>query len=319
MGDGMTIQQFENSVTVVLVTYRSEHIIGESVSAVARDPAVARILVVDNAGGDRSLAVAQSASPKVETIANRENLGFGRGMNCGLTRAATPYSLILNPDVMVGDKDVTTLVSVAEQHPSAAIVGPWWRTQRGLLRKVRTGPTWARETAPYLPNCDRSVNFLPGAAMLLRNLVFQQLGQFFDPDLFMFGEDDEISHRARSAGYELIVTTRVEVSHNAGTSSGRDIRIERLRNRHYAWSQLHVQEKFRGAGSARWLANSWRRDAWAKCAFYRLLGSPEKLARQRAVLAGIDDFLAGQRPPVELAAYESDCLSGGSTATQRAA
>lgn len=300
----MTDQRTNKSVTVVFVTYKSEHLIAEAVVNVAADPAVAEIIVVDNASGDRALEIARAASPLVRTIQNTKNLGFGCGNNCGLQIATTPYSLVLNPDARFDAGGITALVETAQRHPNAAIVGPWWRTDRGQLTKVRTGPTWAREWSPYVANSERSVNFLPGAAMLLRNSAFQEIGGFFDPALFMFGEDDEICQGARDAGYELIVTTHIEVAHNSGTSCERDPRIERLRHRHMAWSQLHVQQKFRGAASAQSLARKMQRDGWVKSTFYRMLGKSEKLDKQQAMLAGVSDFLVGIRPPTELSAYE---------------
>lgn len=293
-----------DTVTVVLVTFQSEQVIGSSVSLVDQDPAVKRIIVVDNASRDGSIQAAREASPRVEVMANTENLGFGRGMNVGLEQADTEFSLVLNPDARFPAGGISQLVRVAHEYPPAAIVGPWWRNSAGRLTSVRSGPIWEQQEIPYLPDCHRSINFLPGAAMLLRNEVFHKIGRYFDPNLFMFGEDDELCQQALDAGHELIVTTSVEVDHESGTSSGCNPRIERLRNRHFAWSRLYVEEKYRGRDSALRLADNWKRQGWGKCLFYSLTGNRTRLDKQRAHLRGVSDYLAGEQPPVDLKYYD---------------
>src|SRR3989304_3219233 len=63
----------------------------------------ARVLVVDNASSDGSVALVRSRYSRVEVIASEKNLGFAGGNNIGLnhvqvTEQGVEFVLLLNPD-----------------------------------------------------------------------------------------------------------------------------------------------------------------------------------------------------------------------------
>ena len=49
-----------------------------------------------------------------------------------------------------------------------------------------------------------NISFVCGGAMMIRIKIFQKIG-FFDNNLFLYGEDDEISGRVIEDGYKSIL------------------------------------------------------------------------------------------------------------------
>jgi GT2 family glycosyltransferase len=109
-------------VTVVVLTYNSEQVVGRCLEAIRAGGAQARTIVVDNASADRSLEVARTADPHAELIPTGMNLGYTAN-NLGIARAETPYVLVMNPDVELRAGALRALVDFAEAHPRAALVG----------------------------------------------------------------------------------------------------------------------------------------------------------------------------------------------------
>lgn len=82
---------------VVVVTYNSAHVLGACLENLRQYDL--SIVVVDNASVDASIAIA--ASFDLTLIANKENRGFAAAANQGIAALDTPYTLLLNPDVVL--------------------------------------------------------------------------------------------------------------------------------------------------------------------------------------------------------------------------
>src|SRR5687768_169670 len=94
----------EDAVTVVMVTYSSSRVIGESLSPlrIPHQNGLIRCVVVDNASPDGTADRISQDYPWVELVRSPGNLGYGRGCNLGFERVRTPYVMFMNPDVIIG-------------------------------------------------------------------------------------------------------------------------------------------------------------------------------------------------------------------------
>ena len=82
----------------------------------------AHVVVVDNASDDDSLATI--ADLAVDAVRAPRNGGFAYGCNLGIARGAAPYVLLLNPDAVLGARDLDVLVGALEREPTS---GSWPR------------------------------------------------------------------------------------------------------------------------------------------------------------------------------------------------
>jgi GT2 family glycosyltransferase len=64
------------------------------------------------------------------------------------------------------------------------------------------------------------VPVIPGACMLLRRIVFEQVGMFSE-DYFMYAEDIDLNYRLRRAGFTNYYVGETAIIHHGGGSSAR--------------------------------------------------------------------------------------------------
>lgn len=83
----------------------------------------AEVWVVDNASGDGSLEMLSPQYPSVHFIANSENVGFARANNQALRQVDAEYSLLLNPDTLIGESTLEACLRFMQEHPEAGALG----------------------------------------------------------------------------------------------------------------------------------------------------------------------------------------------------
>jgi len=278
-------------VTVILVAYNSVGIIARALASLRGQPDVASVIVVDNCSTDDTCDLIGRDFPEVKLIENPKNDGFGRANNRALKEVTTPYALLLNPDAILEDGALKTLLETAERYPDAAIIAPMLYDEQGEPDHSYKRHVFAREKkrSDYiLPEGDLCAEFLSGAVWLLNMKLMKQVG-FFDPAIFLYYEDDDLCLRVRKAGYELVLAHNAAAVHVKGASSGVvKPGVEFDRQKYMVWSRLYIEKKYRGEGAAKWLARQLQLEYAFKAAWYCLHFNKRKLNRYRGRLAGID-------------------------------
>jgi GT2 family glycosyltransferase len=240
-------------VTVVIVTHNSQQVIGRCLGSI---PADFNVLIVDNASGDSTVQAAKDARPDVVIINSARNLGFGRGNNLALAKVQTEFAFALNPDTVMNEDTIANLLRTADKYPDAAIIAPIMFFEDGKIQKTYKKSVFSRESnkSKYIiPEGDLCAEFLSGAAMLLRMQLFIKIG-FFDPEIFLFYEDDDICLKVRKAGYSLVQTPSARLVHLMGKSSPPGARYIYIKNWHIMWSRLYLEQKYKGKNAAHILA-----------------------------------------------------------------
>ncbi len=209
------------------------------------------IIVVDNNSKDDSCKMVAEKFPDVKIIENKENYGFAKANNQGVSKARGQYVLILNPDTVVTKNTFIQILNFAgTRHNFGALgvklIGGNGRflseSKRGIptpmvsLYKL-TGYT-SRRTGRYYANHleeDETgvVEILVGAFMLLTRKVYSEVNGF-DESYFMYGEDIDLSYKILNKGYQNYYYADSEVIHYKGVCTIRD--AKRLRHFHEAMS-----------------------------------------------------------------------------------
>lgn len=247
-------------VTAVVVTYDGVDLLPaclDSLAAQTVGPDVLRVVVVDNASHDGTLALLRERYAWVDVVASTRNLGFAGGVDLGIRRAETPWVFLLNSDAQaapdcverllaaVGDgadercAGVVPTLLLAQRYrparpddPADAVVhgpdGAWVADDAGTVRLVNsTGGLVTRDghgtDRGWL--ADAATHAPPadvfgfcGAAALLRRSAVLDVGGF-DPRFFMYYEDTDLSWRLRLAGWSVHHVPGATVDHlHAATS-----------------------------------------------------------------------------------------------------
>lgn len=231
------------SVTAVIVSHDSAQVLGECLAALRREGVGA--IVVDNASGDGTRAIAEAHDAQV--IANPRNEGYGRANNAGVEACLTPYALIVNPDLVLKPGAIAALLAAVARYPDAGLFAPRIVEPSGRLflqaRSLLSPAHLNLRGAMTLPEGDACLPFLSGACLLVRRDRFLALGGF-DPAIFLFYEDDDLCRRLRDAGHALIHVHGAEAIHGRGRSSEPTPARRFAARWHLAWSRHYVAAKY---------------------------------------------------------------------------
>jgi GT2 family glycosyltransferase len=233
-------------VEVIIVNYNAGDALTRCVQSVFAQQAPVRLIIVDNASSDDSVASLQNAigSPEnVALIANSENLGFAKAVNVAARNLEKGgnYLLILNPDCEMLPGSLAALVSALDDDPRAVLAGPTvvdrdGQVMRGTLRRFpdpwsslltfsglwRLG-RWAPafrgiEMSGQLPAETAQAEAVSGACMMLRKSVFIELG-CMDDAYGLHCEDLDLMYRVRQGGFHSLFVPSASVFHQQGLSS----------------------------------------------------------------------------------------------------
>lgn len=230
-------------ITAIVVSFDSAAVLPACLAALAAEGVPA--LVVDNASGDGSAEIAERAGATV--LRNARNEGYGRGNNRGVRAATTPFVLIVNPDLEIAPGAVAALLAAAETYPDAAALAPRIVEPSGRVflqpRSLLSPPHLNLAGRMVLPEGDACLPFLSGACLLLRREVFLGLGGF-DPEIFLFYEDDDLCRRLRDAGHALVHVDAASARHGRGRSTAPSPQRRFTARWHLAWSEYHVRRAY---------------------------------------------------------------------------
>jgi GT2 family glycosyltransferase len=230
-------------VTIVIVNWKTPKLLAGALRSILADPQSDgfEIFVVDNNSGDGSVEMLRHDFPTVLTIANRDNVGFGRACNQVIPDATGEYVLLLNPDTVVMDRAISKMADHLDTHPECGAVGPRMCNPDGTLqlacrrsfpdpaaafyrltylsRIFPNNPRFARYNLTHAdPNQELDVDALSGACMMLRNSTIKQIG-LLDEDIFMYGEDIDWCWRVKEAGLAVRYIPDAVIYHYHGASS----------------------------------------------------------------------------------------------------
>lgn len=191
------------------------------------------LIVVDNASSDGAPA-RLPADPRVRLLLNPDNRGFARACNQGAELARGAALLFLNPDCVLPQGALATLLDSLRSDASLGALGAQLLDADGTPQAAswRDDPLPGRalrQALGLLPRPDaaqapsqalHAVDAISGALMLLPRRAFDAV-HGFDPGYVLHCEDLDLCRRLRAQGFGVATRTDVRVPHAKGTSSRR--------------------------------------------------------------------------------------------------
>lgn len=180
------------------------------------------IIVVDSGSSDDGIKYVREKFPEIKVVDAGGNIGYGAANNIGVKFAKGELLAFLNPDTKVESDWLTALVQrMLHSPPDVGLI-----TAKILLKsqpgRINTCGNNVHYTAIpacrgwFLPATEmneiQEVNSISGAAFLIRRSVYDTL-EGFDDDFFMYLEDNDLSWRAKLAGYRSIYAPQSIVYH----------------------------------------------------------------------------------------------------------
>ncbi len=231
-------------VSIVVVGYGAPQWLDRCLASLAGEgePALTHeVVLVDNASMPPLRETLTADLTRLRLIELEQNVGFGRACNLGASLARGERVLFLNPDTEVLPGAVDALAAFLDEDPSRGLVGGRTLTPDGEPdpASVWGEPTlWSQAcfatglstvfagTRTFDPeslgwwgyDTVREVGVITGCLLMAPREVFEMLGGF-DESFFMYGEDVDLSVRARTAGYRPSFTPAAAVVHAKGATS----------------------------------------------------------------------------------------------------
>lgn len=198
------------------------------------------IIVVDNASSEGGVETLKQQFPEVTVIMSSDNLGFARANNLGFRHSRGKYLLFLNPDTRLVNEAIDIMLEQMKSLPNAGIVGckhlsPDLSVRTCAIQKFPTilnqvlgiehlrlrwphcrlweiSPLFSKDAQPT------KVEVIPGACMMLRRSVFEEVGGFSE-DYFMYAEDIDLNYRVARLGLSNYYIGEGALIHYGGQSS----------------------------------------------------------------------------------------------------
>lgn len=122
-------------------------------------------------------------------VVEGENVGFGLGHDRAIKFGESEFILISNIDIVFAPDSITRVVATANADTVEAVAS--W--------ELRQAPY---EHPKYYDPVTHETNWSSHACILIRRSAYAKVGGY-EHEIFMYGEDVELSYRFRSYGYQL--------------------------------------------------------------------------------------------------------------------
>ena len=216
---------FENDlVSVTIVTYDSGRFIRRCLESVLEQRHVpGEVIVIDNASTDGTTDILERFEDRCTVVYNEENIGFAAAQNQAIALSSGGWVLTLNPDVLLLQNFISSLMAAARLDSSAGTVcGKLLMMDASFqIPDQQVVDSTGIYFTPMLRHFDRgclesdngnfrSYEFVFGAtaaAACYRREMIEDVsveGEFFDPDFFTYREDADVAWRAQLLGWKCI-------------------------------------------------------------------------------------------------------------------
>jgi GT2 family glycosyltransferase len=177
--------------------------------------------------------------PNVLLIVNEQNRGFAAANNQAIRLAEGRYTLFLNPDTVIHEGALETMVQFMDGHPEAGVVGCKLLNEDGsiqysirrpisfsaalfestILRRLPPFKRKVRDVTFKKFSFDRmeEVGAVSGAALMVRRVTLNEVGPM-DETYFMFMEEVDLCQRIRAKGYKVYFIPDALITHLGGES-----------------------------------------------------------------------------------------------------
>jgi GT2 family glycosyltransferase len=226
------------SISVIIVSWNHRLLLQRCLDALqAQDYPSFDITLVDNGSSDGSPGFVSSCYPRVQILGFRDNRGFCRAFNYGVSHTRGELLLSVNPDTVVTAGFLREAVRVALQDASIGMIAPKLLREDNTAVLDSTGLFLDRRRRPY----DRGQGELDqgqydlgatgstadlcyvfgacGAAGLYRRTMLEDLsqnGEYLDESFFAYYEDADLAWRAQLRGWRCAYAPRAVATHARG-------------------------------------------------------------------------------------------------------
>src|SRR5574344_894653 len=215
-----------SKLAIVIVNYNVKFYLEQCLRSVEKssEGIDVDVYVVDNNSSDGSLDYLRPRFPKVHFIPSNHNLGFACANNLAIRESTSQYVLLLNPDTVITERNLSDVIGFMDVHEHAGGVGvrminadgtnanesrrgvpspmTSFYKMSGLCRRYPRHKKFGHYYMSSLPwDKPERIEIISGAFCMLRRKAIDETG-LLDESFFMYGEDIDLSFRLLKGGWE---------------------------------------------------------------------------------------------------------------------
>jgi GT2 family glycosyltransferase len=229
-------------LSIVILTWNDKKVVVDCLRSIYNQSTSEawEVIISDNGSSDGSIEMIREIYPQIQVFENGRNLRFAKANNVGIRASTGEYILILNPDTIIHDGSLESMLRFADAHPEAGAFGckvlnadgsyqtsaqPFPTVRSELLTALRLrflgslGDRFASDSyGGWNGETERAVDWITGCFMLVRGELLKQLDGF-DEQFFYYYEDTDLCRRIWDSGQKILYTPSASITHLKGQST----------------------------------------------------------------------------------------------------
>ena len=235
--------------TVVIPCINSEDVIEDCIKSL--DCISVPIIIVNNGCVDKTIIKIKKLEHNITILDSKKNLGWGNAANLGISKVKTKYTLLLNQDIKIISKNP---IDLFEEHmkkyenigmSSCVTLNENFEKESGRTTFFSSFNSKILKYKNDLPSGDTCslLNCVYGGAIIFFDTKKFQLVGGFDPNCFLYLEEDDLCFRMKKKNFLNIIFPSIQAVH-LGSKSSKIPNLTWWKNWHWAWSELYFKKKY---------------------------------------------------------------------------
>ena len=221
-------------VSIIIPSFNTKNLLDRCLQSIEkslkRSNLKFEIIVVDNASKDGTRELLNNKYPRVKTIFNNTNIGYGKANNLAILKSLGKYVLLLNSDIIVLDTAIEKMVTFMHDHHHSFIGGKL--LNENMTNQASCGPEYTLPVTFLMLFCKgdalgitrtspedvSSPYWVSGACLMGKKQSFVDVG-LFDESIFMYMDEIDFLYRAHKKNYSVFFVPDARFIHTGAASS----------------------------------------------------------------------------------------------------
>ncbi|RBP34667.1 hypothetical protein DFR65_101564 [Oceanihabitans sediminis] len=224
-------------LSIIIINYNGERFLKDCIESIKKtcQGISYEIIIVDNASQDNSIQVLEKEfATDITLIKSKDNLGFAKGNNLGVSKSNGEFILLLNNDTIlrhslqpaieafktnnVGIVGIKMLGKDSEYRHSAG----YFPSASRLIKLSRLYKfTNGFKTGDFKDLAPKSVDWVEGSFLMTKKAIWHKV-KGLDEDYFMYVEDIDFCKKVTTHNFKVLYLPNIEYLHFGGYGASRE-------------------------------------------------------------------------------------------------
>ena len=231
-------------ITIVLVTFKSQHIIEKCLDNL--DEKYNKILI-ENSNDTNFTDYLEQKYKNLKCYNTGYDAGFGPAVNIGFEKSKTEYIISMNPDSFPEKGCFEKLLMTAEHYDQVGMVTPITYVKNNSKESRQYG-YFNKNIKPIKDSNNKLfVDYVNGNVFLIKKDIIEEIGKF-DENIFSEFEEVDFQRRIFNVNKKIIIDFDAKSQHLEGKSADPkyDFEMKCETSWHHSWSMFYYYKKHWG-------------------------------------------------------------------------